>query len=89
MPPSLTVAVPKGFGQRQGDQRQRQLDVDHPTPGVTQYSIPIYPGPPPLEQYAPAIPVRVVSPTLSLPCANTVFLTAPLTAGGAQQLPHR
>ena len=57
MPPLLTVAVPKAFG-------QRQLDADHPTPGgITQY-IPTDPGPPPLEQYAPAVPVRVVSPTL-------------------------
>jgi hypothetical protein len=57
MSPLLTVAAPKGLG-------QRQLDADHPTPGgITQY-IPTYPGPPPLEQYAPATPVRVVSPTL-------------------------
>jgi hypothetical protein len=63
MSPLLTVSVPKDLGQHQWDQSQRQLDADHPTPGVTQYDIPIYPGPPPLEQYAPAIPVRVVSPT--------------------------
>jgi len=56
-----------------GNQCQRQLDTNHATPGITQY-IPIHPGPPPLEQYAPAIPVRVVSPTL-LPCAYTLFLT--------------
>ena len=57
MRPSLTVAVPKGHGQR-----QRQLDAYHPTPGI-QY-ISADPGPPPLGQYAPAIiPVRVVSPT--------------------------
>jgi hypothetical protein len=60
--PLLTVAVPKGLEQRRGDQSQRQLDAGHPTPGITQY-IPIDPGPPPLEQYAPVIPVRVVSPT--------------------------
>ena len=55
MPPLLTMAVPKGLG-------QRQLDAGHPTPGeITQY-IPISPGPPPLEQYAPAIPVRPVYP---------------------------
>ena len=73
------MVVPKGFG-------QRQLDVDHPTLSeITQY-IPTYPGPPPLEQYAPAIPVRVVS-LCSLPFAYTVFLTVPLAAGGAQQLP--
>ena len=56
-PPLLTVTVPKGFG-------QRQLDADHPTPGITQY-IPTDPGPPPLEQYAPAVPasVRVFYPT--------------------------
>ena len=53
------MAVPKGPG-------QRQLDADHPTPvGIIQY-IPTYPGPPPLEQYAHATPVRVVSPTLLL-----------------------
>jgi hypothetical protein len=53
--PLLTVAVPKGFG-------QRQLDANHPTPGgITQY-IPTDLGPPPLEQYAPAIPVRLVYP---------------------------
>src|ERR1700679_48077 len=56
MPPLLTVAVLKGLGQ------QRQLDADRATPGITQY-IPIDPGPPPFEQYAPAIPVRVVSPS--------------------------
>jgi hypothetical protein len=59
------VAVPKGFGQHRGNENQRQLDADHPTPGITQY-IPIHPGPPPLEQHAPEIPVRLVSPTHSL-----------------------
>jgi hypothetical protein len=84
MHPLLTVAVPKGLGQHRGNQSQLQLDADHPTPGITQY----VPGPPPLEQYAPAIPVRVVSPT-HLHCPHTIFLTAPLTTGGALQLPHR
>jgi hypothetical protein len=60
MLPLLTVAVPKGLGQHRGN--QSQLDADHPTPGITQY-IPIDPGPPPLEQFAPVIPVRVVSLT--------------------------
>ena len=77
------MAVPKGLGQHQGNQIQRQLDAGHPTPGITQY----VPGPPPLERYAPAIPVRVVSPTP--PRTYTIFLTAPLTTGGALQLPHR
>jgi hypothetical protein len=54
IPPLLTVVVPKGLG---------QLDADHTTPGgITQY-IPTYPGQAPPEQYAPAIPVRVISPT--------------------------
>jgi hypothetical protein len=61
MPPLPTVAVPKDLGQQhRGNESQRQLDADHATPGITQY-IPIHPGPPPLEQYAPAIPVRVLS----------------------------
>jgi hypothetical protein len=58
--PLLTVAVQKGLGQHRGNQGQRQLDADQPTPGIIQY-IPTDPGPPPLEQYVPAIPVRVVS----------------------------
>jgi hypothetical protein len=62
MSPLLTVAVPKSLGQHRGNQGQYQLDADHPTPGITQY-IPIDPGPPPPEHYAPAIPVRVVSST--------------------------
>ena len=66
------VPVPKGFGQHQGDQSQRQLDADYPTPGITQY-IPIHPGPPPPEQYAPAIHVRAVSPIL-LPLHIQSFL---------------
>ena len=55
------MAVAKGFGQYQGNENQRQLDADssYPTPGITQY-IPINPGPPLPEQYAPAIHVRVV-----------------------------
>ena len=61
-PPLLTVALPKGLGQRQGNQGQHQLDADYPTPGVTQYN-PIDPGPPLLQQYTPTVPVRVVSPT--------------------------
>ena len=65
MPPLLTVAVSKGLEQHLESQSQRQLDVDHPTLGITQY-IPIDPGPPPPGQYAPAIPVRVV-PLTSLP----------------------
>jgi hypothetical protein len=54
------VAVPKGPVQHQS---QRQLDADHPTAGITQY----VPGPPPLEQYAPEIPVRVLSPLATNP----------------------
>ena len=55
------VAVSKDLGQ--GNQSQRQLDAHHPSPGgITQY-VPIDPGPLPLEQYAPAIPVRVIFPT--------------------------
>ena len=81
MPPLLTVAVPKGNG------CQRQPNTDHPTPGI-QY-IPTDPGPPPLEQYPPAIPVRAVSQLRSLPCAYAALLTAPLAAGGALQLPRR
>ena len=84
--PLLTVAVPKGLGQHRGN--QSQLEADHPAPGITQY-IPIDPGPPPLEQYAPAIPVRVVSPTPLPSLCIYSFLTAPLTAGCAQPLPHR
>ena len=71
----LTVLVPKGLEQHRGNQSQRQHDADYLTPGITQYYVP---GPPPLEQYAPAIPVRVVSQT-PLPCndAYTIFLTVP------------
>jgi hypothetical protein len=70
MPPLLTVAVLKGLGQ------QRQLDADHATPRIIQY-IPIHPGPPPLEQYAPVIPVRVVSPTpLPLLCIYSLSYCA-------------
>jgi hypothetical protein len=81
------VVVLKDLGQHRGNQNQRQLDADHPAPGIPQY-IPNDPGLPPLEQYAPAIPVRVVSPT-PLPSLRMSFLLAPLTAGGALQLPHR
>ena len=91
MSPFLTVALPKGLGQYRGNQSQRQLDVDHPTPGVTQY-IPIDLGPPLLEQYPPVIPVRVVSPTHAPFLVHILvqpFLLQPLTAGGAQQLSHR
>jgi len=72
------MLVSKDLGQHRGN--QRPLDADNPTPGITQYT-PIDPGPPLLEQYAPAIPVRVVSsiPRRSLPRAHTVFLTEPLT----------
>src|SRR5882757_1125739 len=36
MPPLPTVAVPKGPGQQhRGNESQRQLDADHPTPGIT------------------------------------------------------
>ena len=68
--PLLTVALPKGLGQHLGNQSQRQLDADHPTPGIAQY-IPIDPqaGPPPLEQFPPAIPVRLISqPPLPSSC---------------------
>jgi hypothetical protein len=54
-------AVSKGLGQHRGNESQLHLDTNHPTPGI-QY-IPADSGPPPLEQYAPAIPVRVVSTT--------------------------
>ena len=64
MPPLLTVAVLKGLGQHGGN--QSQLGADHPTPGGITQNIQIDPGPPPLGQYAPAIPVRAVSPSLLL-----------------------
>jgi len=55
-------------------QSQRQLDADHPTPGITQY-IPIDPGPgpPQLEQYAPPIPeVPYNYPTGNIPLPHNV-----------------
>jgi len=55
------MALLKGLGQHEGHQGRRQFDAGHHVPGITQ-SIPIAPGPPPLEQYAPGIPVRGVSP---------------------------
>jgi hypothetical protein len=73
MTPLLTVAVLKGLEQHRGNESQRQLDADHVTPGITQY-IPIHPCPPPLEQYAPVIPVRVASPT-PLPSLYTYSLS--------------
>ena len=52
-----SVSTRKGLG-------QHQPDADHSTLGIIQY-IPSDPaGPPPPEGYAPAIPVRVVTPTL-------------------------
>jgi len=54
------------------DLGQRQLDTDHSTPGNTQY-FPIVPGPPPLEQYAPAIPeVPNNYPTGNIPHPHNV-----------------
>ena len=64
------MALPKGLEQHRGNQGQGQ-DADYPTLGVTQY-IPADPGPPPLGQYAPAISVRVVTPT---PPVTYLFLT--------------
>jgi hypothetical protein len=77
------VAVPKGLGQHQGEQSKRQLNPDHPTPGTTQY-IPIEHGPPPLEQYAPAIPVRVVSPT---PLPSLCVYSLPYCASNCRRYP--
>ena len=59
--PLLTVAVLKSLGQYRGNESQRQLHTDRPTPGI-QY-IPPDPGPHMLGQYVPVIPVRVVTPT--------------------------
>ncbi|KAI0281408.1 hypothetical protein BGY98DRAFT_1094890 [Russula aff. rugulosa BPL654] len=61
-PPRVNI----GFG-------QRQLDANHPTPGgITQY-IPTDLGPPPLEQYAPAIPeVPNNYPTSNIPLPHNV-----------------
>jgi hypothetical protein len=57
MAPLLTVTAisPKVLAQR-GNQSQLQLDGRR-TPGNTQH-VPIAPGPPWLEHYAPAFPVR-------------------------------
>ena len=57
MPLLLTKASLKGPAE-QGNQSQRQIDGRR-TPGITQH-IPIGPGPPWHEHYAPAIPVRVI-----------------------------
>ena len=75
----------KGPAEQQGNQGQRQSDGYH-TPGITQY-IPIAAGPPRLEQYVPAVPVRVLPPSLSLR-VHTAFLTVLLSAG-AQRPPSR
>ncbi len=55
------MALPKGLGQHKGNQSQCQLDAEHPIPEINQ-SIPVAPGPLPLERYAPqvAIPVRAI-----------------------------
>ena len=66
--PLLTVAVSKGFG-------QSQLDADHLTPGGIIQNIPTDPGSPLLEQYAPALPVRVVSPNPAPFSCICIFLT--------------
>jgi hypothetical protein len=60
MPPLLTAASPKVPAEQQGNQSQLQFD-GHRTPVNTQY-IPIAPGPPRLEQHAPAIPVHAPPP---------------------------
>ena len=59
------------------NRNQRQLDGDS-TPGFPQY-IPIAPGPPRLEQYTSAIPVRVLPPPPPLLPIRTAFLNARLT----------
>jgi len=78
IPPSLMVAVSKGPGGHQGIESQRQLD-GHPTPGMTQ-CIPFAHGPPRLAYDAPAITVRVSSPS-PFSRALTACLTVPLTIG--------
>ena len=50
---------------------QHQLDADHPTHGITQYILIDPAGPP--EQYAPAVPVRLVSQPHSLPFAHVLL----------------
>ena len=62
--PLLTVASPKGPAER-GNQSQPQLD-GHRTPWITQ-CFPVAHGPPRLEQYAPAIPVRILPSTGPFP----------------------
>jgi hypothetical protein len=87
MLPLLTVVVPKGLGRYRGNESQGQLDADsdHPTPGITQY-IPIDPGPPPLEQYTHAIPVRVVSPT-PLPSSDSCIYSLSYCASNCRRCP--
>jgi len=85
--PLLTMALLKGLGQHEGHQGRHQFDAGHAghaVPGITQ-SIPTAPGPPPLEQYAPGIPVRGVSPPTPF-LVHIALLTAPVTVGGANQL---
>lgn len=65
MSPLLTVASPKGPGEHQGTQGQRQLD-GYRTPVMTQY-IPVAPGLPVLGHYAPTIPVRVLPSSIPFP----------------------
>ncbi|KAN0123853.1 hypothetical protein V8E52_002343 [Russula decolorans] len=68
-PPHAAIT---GLGQHRGNQGQRQLDADQPTPGIIQY-IPTDPGPPPLEQYVPAIPeVPYNCPTGNMPLPHNV-----------------
>ena len=66
--------MPKGLEHYRGNPGEGQ-DADRPIPGVTQY-IPADPGPPPLEQYATATPVRVrvIIPTL-LPSFGTYSIS--------------
>ena len=75
------MASPKGTVQQQGNQGQRQFERHH-TLGSTP-RIPIAPGPPQLEQYPPAIPVRVLLHPAVFSRVYTIILTAPLTVGGA------
>ena len=75
------MAVPKDLGQHRGNQSQRHLDADHPTPRITQY-IPIEAGPP--EQYAPPISVRVVSPT---PLPSLCIYSLPYCASSCRRCP--
>ncbi len=60
------MASLKGPPEQQGNTSQYHADRGgYPTPRITQV-VPITPGPPRLEPYAPAIPVRVLT-LLSLP----------------------